>query len=99
MGNRVLTLRHSPAKIQARLEFAIERSPEELRAIRSALIPESRVGKRTKMSVRLVNRGKKLILSIASSDLVSMRASMNSNLRLVASAIRTIESLRLEFPE
>ena len=36
---------------------------------------------------------KRLSLRFISSDLVSLRASMNTNLRLVATAIRTIEAV------
>ena len=75
------------------LGFTLQRDKEQLSAIRNALLPEIKAGKRTKMSIDLVNRGQTLVLTIASPDLVSMRASMNSNLRLVASAMKTIETV------
>ena len=98
MSDGALNSRRKHPKVSARLEFSLERSPEELHAIRSALLPEIRAGKRTVMNVKLVNHGKKLILAISSSDLVSMRASLNSNLRLVASALKTIESVSQDLP-
>ena len=75
------------------LVFTLQRDKEQLSAIRDALLPEIKAGKRTKMSIDLVNHGQMLVLTIGSPDLVSMRASMNSNLRLVASAMKTIESV------
>ena len=79
--------------VRSKLEFTLEKSPEELRAIKSALLPETKAGKRTLMNIRLMNGEKKLVITISSLDLVSMRASLNSNLRLVASALKTIESV------
>ncbi|MDG6994791.1 MAG: hypothetical protein JRN52_02615 [Nitrososphaerota archaeon] len=86
-----LGLRHSV--VSSKLEFTLEGSPEELRAIKSALLPETKAGKRTLMNIRLMNGEKKLVITISAPDLVSMRASLNSNLRLVASALKTIESV------
>ena len=79
--------------VRSKLEFTLEKSPEELRAIKAALLPETKAGKRTLMNIRLMNGEKKLVITISSLDLVSMRASLNSNLRLVASALKTIESV------
>jgi tRNA threonylcarbamoyladenosine modification (KEOPS) complex Pcc1 subunit len=60
-------------------------------ALKAAMLPETTAGKKAKM--RVESQEKELTMEVASHDLVSFRASMNTNLRLIASAMRTIDSV------
>jgi tRNA threonylcarbamoyladenosine modification (KEOPS) complex Pcc1 subunit len=65
-------------------------SKELARAVRSALVPETSAGKRCTLKVELLEEAQGLKIVFSSEDLSSLRASMNTNLRLVSSSLRTI---------
>ena len=82
------------------LIFEIDGDLPVLHAVFMALQPESdekkHRGKRCEMQVLLEKgngRVAKLLVNFHSDDLVSLRASLNSNLRLLASALKTLDTV------
>ncbi len=75
------------------LSVKITASSRLLECIRMAMEPELAHQKRCTLSFRIAKRNKGLILNFSSTEIISLRASMNTNLRLIASAIRTVEAI------
>ena len=63
-----------------------------LEAVWSSMRPEAQKSARCNFSIRNAPDGKSLILRFAARDLIALRASFNTNLRLVSSALKTLES-------
>jgi tRNA threonylcarbamoyladenosine modification (KEOPS) complex Pcc1 subunit len=64
--------------------------PRTIRAVKAAMTPEIDNSKRCKLSLRTDKRGRTLSLILTSEDLVSLRAGLNTNLRLASSALKSI---------
>ena len=65
-----------------------------VRAVSAALTPEIDNGKRCKLSLRTDKTGRILSLILTSEDLVSLRAGLNTNLRLAVSALKSINAAK-----
>jgi tRNA threonylcarbamoyladenosine modification (KEOPS) complex Pcc1 subunit len=63
-----------------------------LDAVKSSMLPEAQKGARCVFSIHGAPDGKSITLLFTAKDLVALRASFNTNLRLVSSALRTLES-------
>lgn len=85
-GRRASTSRIAFAK----LTVGISTRPKTLKALKASLVPETSVGKRSKMTLRLRKTGLSMITN--ASDLVSLRAAFNTNLRLASSSLKSIRS-------
>ena len=79
------------------LSVSMFSDPKTLRALKSSLTPEVTGGKRTKMTLRSRKRDHELSISMTSSDLISLRASLNTNLRLASTALKSIRSTQSIF--
>jgi tRNA threonylcarbamoyladenosine modification (KEOPS) complex Pcc1 subunit len=89
---------HSIQLVSAKLKFTLETKDRRLiHSLREAIAPE--VGKIGRCIVSFDSEGKRkdsgLNLSFESKDLISLRASFNTNLRLLSSAIRTINAVSI----
>lgn len=93
-ARKAVAPRQSSKVICASLRFGITTEKKKISAVRAAMLPETRAGKRTDMSLKVEDNGKKLILTMVSKDLTSMRASLNTNLRLVTSALKTLDAAK-----
>jgi tRNA threonylcarbamoyladenosine modification (KEOPS) complex Pcc1 subunit len=87
-----------PMVLRCQLSVKIPGDKRTLSALRDALDLETIVKDRSSLSVRQGRDGNTLLLEFSSKDLVSLRASMNTNLRLVASALNTIDATRSLVP-
>ncbi|MGH2638613.1 MAG: hypothetical protein ACRDF4_04945, partial [Rhabdochlamydiaceae bacterium] len=87
--------KNQPRLIRSRVAFArltvdIFADRRTIAALKSAMMPESVEGKKCKLALRKGKNGGKLALVFSSKDLVSLRAGLNTNLRLAASALKSI---------
>jgi tRNA threonylcarbamoyladenosine modification (KEOPS) complex Pcc1 subunit len=75
-----------------RVTLEVELSAEKkiISSLHSSLAPEAIKGKRLSLAVVGKNNGSTLLLKFSGSDLVSVRAGMNTILRLTLSALKTI---------
>ncbi len=90
---------------RAKLKIEMVGDGAALSSVESAMIPEAdqktlpkqgnAMRKRTIMQITLRRRGKSGVMTMkfASNDLASLRASFNTNLRLVSSALNTLDAL------
>jgi len=69
------------------------KSRMSLQAIREAMIVDERKPPTSKVSVRTTTRGRELVLQIQADDIPSLRAALNSNLRLVLTWMRIVGAL------
>jgi tRNA threonylcarbamoyladenosine modification (KEOPS) complex Pcc1 subunit len=76
----------------ARLGVEISGEKKVLNAVRFSMMPEVDNRKRCVLSLRESKDGRKLSLLFSAKDLVALRAGLNTNLRLVSSALKTIET-------
>ncbi|MHB8568078.1 MAG: KEOPS complex subunit Pcc1 [Nitrososphaerales archaeon] len=76
----------------AHLSVLIKGDRKTVGALRSAMSPETDQSKGGKRCILSVSGSKEdlLVLSFESKDLISLRASLNTNLRLVSSALKTL---------
>ncbi len=68
--------------------------PKAISAVKTAMIPEIADSKRCKLSLRTDKTGRTLSMILASEDLVSLRAGLNTNLRLATSALKSINAAK-----
>jgi tRNA threonylcarbamoyladenosine modification (KEOPS) complex Pcc1 subunit len=75
-----------------RVTLEVELSAEKkiISSLHSSLAPEAIKGKRLSLAVVGKNNGETLLLKFSGSDLVSVRAGMNTILRLTLSALKSI---------
>ncbi|MEM4251520.1 MAG: KEOPS complex subunit Pcc1, partial [Candidatus Bathyarchaeia archaeon] len=78
----VIVVRDAERAIRAEVEVPF-RSRSGLRAIKAAMIVDEREPPTSRVSVRTLTRGRRLVLQISADDISSLRAALNSNLRLV----------------
>jgi tRNA threonylcarbamoyladenosine modification (KEOPS) complex Pcc1 subunit len=84
----------------AELKVDISAEPRIISAVRASLTPETDDNKRCKLSLRTDRTGSVLSLILKSGDLISLRAGLNTNLRLAATALRSVNAARnLDSPE
>ena len=76
------------------LKVAILSEPRAISAAKAAMTPEMDDSKRCKLSLHTDKTGRKLSLILSSKDLVSLRAGLNTNLRLAASALKGINAAK-----
>jgi tRNA threonylcarbamoyladenosine modification (KEOPS) complex Pcc1 subunit len=88
LGRRV----SKPKVSAARLDVHIRGDKRFLDAVGVSMLPETQKSARCTFSVRSDPDGKTLILHFTAKDLIALRASFNTNLRLVSSALKTLES-------
>ncbi|MBS7622520.1 hypothetical protein KEJ39_02435 [Candidatus Bathyarchaeota archaeon] len=69
------------------------RSRASLLAIKAAMIVDEREPPTSRVSVKTMLRGMRLVLRISADDISSLRAALNSNLRLVLTWIRIAAAL------
>jgi tRNA threonylcarbamoyladenosine modification (KEOPS) complex Pcc1 subunit len=84
-----------PTVRSARLEVTISvKDPLLIESIKTALLPEIKSGQQRRCKVRMKSdpRGS-LVLLFASNDLVSLRAALNSLLRLAAATMQVVRGL------
>lgn len=79
--------------LSASLKVDLKSSPRTIRALAQALTPETLAGNKCQMKISRSSNENKLLLAFNSRDLVSLRASFNTNLRLVSASIKTIETV------
>lgn len=79
--------------LDAKLHVEIKDSLPKLRALINALTPETKSGNKCKMRIPRLGRNKSASLFFESKDLISLRASLNTNLRLVSAALKTIDAV------
>ena len=76
----------------ARLKVDITGEKRAIDAVRFSMIPEMENDKRCVLSLRKSKDDEKLSLLFSAKDLVALRAGLNTNLRLVSSALKTIDT-------
>ena len=76
------------------LKVEILAEPRAISAVKAAMTPEIDDSKRCKLSLHTDRTGRKLSLILTSKDLVSLRAGLNTNLRLAASALKSINAAK-----
>ncbi len=74
------------------LEFELSAEKRIISSLHSSLVPEAIKGKRLRLIVGEKNNGGTLLLKFSGSDLVSLRAGMNTILRLTLSALKSIRA-------
>jgi len=84
----------SPKLIHATLLIQLEDNKKVISALAASLAPETMRGKRLTFTVSTRNSGRILVLGFSSTDFVSLRAAMNTILRLTASALKSICEVR-----
>ncbi|MGI0078190.1 MAG: KEOPS complex subunit Pcc1 [Nitrososphaerales archaeon] len=84
IGKKVLT---------AALAVEVKCSARKIRALTQALVPETTVGNKCAMKISRSANEDTLLLHFSSCDLVSLRASFNTNLRLVSASLKMIEAV------
>lgn len=77
------------------LDYSSE-NEREITAIEQAILPETRSKIKCTLKAKVTrNRGSNhLLLHFAANDVVSLRASTNTNLRLVSSAAKALNAVR-----
>jgi tRNA threonylcarbamoyladenosine modification (KEOPS) complex Pcc1 subunit len=80
----------------ASLEIEFTADPRILLSIASSLAPENIEGKRLTVRTRTKKKGNVLQLSFQAADMVSLRAGMNTTLRLMLSALKILEATGLK---
>ncbi|MDA4111332.1 MAG: hypothetical protein OK439_02255 [Thaumarchaeota archaeon] len=80
-----------PKVAQTTLVVSICGEKKTIDAVRVSMVPEIENGKRCLLALHKSKHSEKLALAFAAKDLVALRAGLNTNLRLVASALKTIE--------
>lgn len=79
--------------VHTELRVELVTNSKTVKAILSAMSFESRNSGRCRMLLTASRDGRGLNMRFLSSDLTSLRAAMNTNLRLVATAIKAIEAV------
>jgi tRNA threonylcarbamoyladenosine modification (KEOPS) complex Pcc1 subunit len=74
------------------LGFELSAEKRIISSLHSSLAPEAISGKRLSLTVGEKNNGGTLLLKFSGSDLVSVRAGMNTILRLTLSALKSIRT-------
>jgi tRNA threonylcarbamoyladenosine modification (KEOPS) complex Pcc1 subunit len=77
----------------ASLEIHFQASKKIISALVPSLSPEMIKSKRLTVTVTTANHGKTLVLKFVAKDLVSLRAGMNTILRLILSALKSIDAV------
>ncbi len=77
----------------SKLRVEINDSRPRLKALIDAITPETKSGKKCKMRICGLSRNDSVSLIFESKDMVSLRASLNTNLRLVSAALKTIDAV------
>lgn len=77
----------------------INTSSKVIKAIKSAMTPERRDTGRCTMGLTPHSDGRSLTMRLVATDLTSLRAALNTNLRLIATSINTIKTLKKTKPE
>jgi len=90
----VMPLRATDRAIRAEVVVPFK-SRRSLQAIKKAMIVDERKPLTSRASVRTSTRGRELVLRIQADDISSLRAALNSNLRLVLTWMRTVDALDL----
>jgi len=75
------------------LEIELNAEKKIVSSLLASLSPEAIESKRLSFSVEQKTNGKVLLLSFSGSDLVSVRAGMNTILRLLLSALNSIQAV------
>lgn len=78
----------------SRLSVRITSDERSISALKSAMTPEVGTGKKCRLSLRSGSDGKSLSLILSGSDLVSLRAGLNTNLRLASSVLKTLHTIQ-----
>jgi tRNA threonylcarbamoyladenosine modification (KEOPS) complex Pcc1 subunit len=78
----------------ATLKIELSGSKKLISALADSLSPETISGKRLTFTVSKKNEGETLLLHFVASDVVSLRAGMNTILRLTLSALNSIEAVK-----
>ncbi len=68
-------------------------SPARIRAVVHAMTPEARSGNKCKMRISRLADDRSVALLFDSHDLISLRASLNTNLRLVSASLQAINAV------
>jgi len=79
--------------ICATLTIEVRAKKKEVSSLVASLIPERIEGKRLTFQVSSKEGGNILLLNFSAADLVSLRAGMNSVLRLTLSALKSIRKV------
>lgn len=80
--------------LSAELKLDIFAEPRTISALRAAMSPEIDNKKRCKLSLHTDKTGRTLSMMLRSEDMVSLRAGLNTNLRLAASALKSINAAK-----
>jgi len=86
----LLTATTRPIRAEIVVPF---KSRASLQAVQKAMIVDERKPLTSRASVRTSTRGRELVLRIQTDDISSLRAALNSNLRLVLTWMRTADAL------
>jgi tRNA threonylcarbamoyladenosine modification (KEOPS) complex Pcc1 subunit len=78
-----------------RLTVELDDEKKVISALLKSLQPETIASKRLNFSVSTKNTGRTLLLTFVAEDLVSLRSGMNTILRLVLSALKSIRAIEI----
>lgn len=82
------------AKISSiKLTVEVKEKPAKIATLKKAFAPESLVGKKCQMRIKDSSMKDRFQINFTSTDIVSMRASFNTNLRLLNAALKAMEPI------
>ena len=82
------------AKISSiELTVEVKEKPAKITTLKKAFAPESLAGKKCQISIKDSALKDRFQIDFTSSDIVSMRASFNTNLRLLIAALKAMEPI------
>jgi tRNA threonylcarbamoyladenosine modification (KEOPS) complex Pcc1 subunit len=87
--------REAPKVKSVRLCVGTRTTRKKILAIKNAFFPEISQGKRCNLKVASSRDGASLIFTFESRDVSSLRASFNTHLRLLSSALKAIQAASL----